>query len=185
MCSSVGEVGFHVVSADSVLHGRYIGSPASLNQMAANLRRTYHPVLGPPELPIHELRSRRLYPLTRREATASHGCLRHPAISAAAWISGPATRGGGSQALAPVPHPIVNCPRGFSAVQTATMEELDADRHFNYDTLNRLVILDSPPEKPPCGFASPRNAASCQGLGGAVSKREAIRGRRESIRSRR
>ncbi len=27
----------------------------------------------------------------------------------------------------------------LSALQTATMDELDADRHFNYDTLNRLV----------------------------------------------
>ena len=37
----------------------------------------------------------------------------------------------------------------LSALQSATMDELDADRHFTYDSLNLLIILDTPPRAQP------------------------------------
>ncbi len=32
----------------------------------------------------------------------------------------------------------------LSALQSATMDELDADRYFTHDSLKRLIILDTP-----------------------------------------
>ncbi len=41
------------------------------------------------------------------------------------------------------------------------MDELDADRHFDYDTLNRLLILDS---RRTLRVQERRSRAACQGL---------------------